>query len=145
MSQEISCGFEFITTPDLQGCLTEALQVNYSFIVSPLIHPRFTRQHSSSSAKVGGFTRSDMILSPQDWTTRVVGRLSQHWDVDVESPVVRQRNEDCLSEELGYCKGLGLPAILLPLHGIESNNLARIILSYYETRQVPTGKQTLYL
>lgn len=133
MSQEISCGFEFITTGDLQGCLTEAMQCNYSFIVAPVIHPRFTRQLSASSAKVCGFTRSDMVLSPQDWTTRVVGRISQ-WDVDVESPVVRQRHSDCLIEELNYCKGLGLPAIMLPLHGKESNNLARIILSYYETR-----------
>lgn len=133
-SRDISCGFEFITTPNLQECLTEALQNNYSYIVAPLIHPRFTRQHSLSSNKVGGFTRSDMILSPSDWTTRIVGRISHSWNVDEEAPVVRRKHVDGFNEELSYCKGLGLPAIIIPLHGRDSNNLARVLLSYYESR-----------
>lgn len=131
--QDLSCGLEYNVTPDLQACLTEALESCYSFIVSPIVHPRF-RHNCSNSDRVGGFTRSDMVLSPQDWTSRVVGKLSPHLNVDSASPVARQRHEDCLHEELMYCKGLGLPAIMLHLHGKDSNNLARILLSYYEAR-----------
>lgn len=132
--QDISCGLEYSATPDLQACLTEGLQCSYSFIVTPIIHPRFSRHHCSHADRVGGFTRSDMVLSPQDWTSRVVGKLSPHLNVDSVSPIVRQRHIDCLNEELAYCKGLGLPAIMLHLHGKESNNLARILVSYYEAR-----------
>lgn len=136
MAQDISCGLEYVTAPDLQECLTEAMHNNYSFIVSPIVHPRFSRQHCSSSDRIGGFTRSDMVLSPQDWTTRIVGRLTPHLNVDCASSAARQRHEDWLNEELTYCKGLGLPAILLKLNGRECNNLARIILQYYETTYV---------
>ncbi|XP_026725879.1 protein arginine N-methyltransferase 5 [Trichoplusia ni] len=135
--QEISCGLEYISTPDLQACLTEALRCNYSFIVSPIVHPRF-RRPCSVAGKVGGFTRSDMILSPQDWTSRMVGKLSPYLDVDSSSPIVRQRHEDCLNEELNYCRGLGLPAIMLAVHGRNTNNLARILNSYYETSHHPS-------
>lgn len=132
--QDISCGLEYITTPDLQSSLTEALRCNYSFIVTSVIHPRFRRHHIRNASAIGGFTRSDMILSPQDWTSRLVAKLSPYINVDSQSPVVRQRHEDCLNEELLYCRGLGVPAIMLSLHSRETHNLSRILLSYFETR-----------
>ncbi|CAG9783121.1 unnamed protein product [Diatraea saccharalis] len=139
MSQpDISCGLEFSITSDLQACLTQALHSNFSFIVAPIVHPRFRRQHVLNSGKVGGFTRSDMILSPQDWTSRLVGKVSPYLNVDSEVSLVRQRHEDCLNEELSYCRGLGLPAIMLSLTSQKTNNLARIIQSYYENCHHPS-------
>lgn len=131
--QDISCGLEYVATSDLQACLTEALRSNYSFIISPVVHPRFRRPFTCA-AKVGGFTRSDMILSPQDWTSRMVAKVSPYLNPDSPSPVVRQRHQDCLSEELSYCKGLGVPAIMIPLHNSENNNLARLVQTHYENR-----------
>lgn len=134
MSQpDVSCGLDYITTSDLQACLTEGLHSNYSFIISPVVHPRFRRPFTSTG-RVGGFTRSDMVLSPQDWTSRMVAKVSPYLNPDCSSPLVRQRHQDCLNEELNYCKGLGVPAIILSLHGRESNNLARIVQSHYESR-----------
>lgn len=134
MSQlEISCGLEYTATSDLQACLTEALQCNYQFIVSPIVHPRFRRHYIAGAGSVGGFTRSDMILSPQDWNSRMVAKLSPYLDVDCTSPTVRKRHEDCLNEELGYCRGLGAPAIILSLHGRTTNNLARLLHAFYDT------------
>lgn len=135
--QDISCGLEYNTTSDLQACLIEALRSNYSFIISPVVHPRFRRPFSNP-ARVGGFTRSDMILSPQDWTSRMVAKISTYLNADSPSPIVRQRHQDCLSEELNYCKGLGVPAIMLSLHGKENNNLAKIVQTYYENSQHPS-------
>lgn len=140
MSQEISCGLEYISAPDLQACLTEALHCNYSFIVTPVVHPRFRRCYVSGLSKTGGFTRSDMVLSPQDWTSRIVAKLSSYIYVDSESTIVRQRHEDSLNEELSYCRGLGVPAIMLSLRSRRTNNLARILQSYYETRYVNKRK-----
>ncbi|CAH2100096.1 unnamed protein product [Euphydryas editha] len=131
--QEISCGLDYITAPDLQECLTEALHANFAFIVSSIVHPRFRRPILPSGGTVGGFTRSDMILSPQDWNSRIVGKISEYLDPDSPSPVVRQRHEDCLNEELSYCRGLGLPAIMLSLHSKNSSNLARNLSTYFET------------
>ncbi|CAK1599643.1 unnamed protein product [Parnassius mnemosyne] len=138
MSPDISCGLEYLITPDLQACLTEALHCNYSFIVTPVVHPRFRRPYVSSVSTVGGFTRSDMILSPQDWTSRIVAKISPYICVDSMSPVVRQRHEDCLNEELSYCRGLGVPAIMLPLRSSNTNNLARILQTYNETSHHPS-------
>ncbi|XP_063539976.1 protein arginine N-methyltransferase 5 [Cydia strobilella] len=136
--QEVSCGLEYVVAPDLQGSLTEAFHANYSFIVTPVVHPRFRRHHIADGNRVGGFTRSDMILSPQDWTSRIVGRLSPYLNVDSPNDVVRQRHEDCMNEELSYSKGLGLPALLVTVHGENSHNLARNLLSYLENSHHPT-------
>jgi type II protein arginine methyltransferase len=135
MSQlDISCGLEYPIVPDLQGCLTEALRCSYTFIVAPIVHPRFRRQHTGqNSGNSGGFTRSDMVLAPQDWTTRIVGKLSPYLNVDSVVPSVQQHHEDSLREELNYCRGLGLPAVILRMSGEKNNNLARIVQSYFES------------
>lgn len=131
--QEISCGLEYTATSDLQACLTEALQCNYQFIVSPIVHPRFRRHYIAGVGSAGGFTRSDMILSPQDWNSRMVAKLTPYLDVDCNSPMVRKRHEDCMNEELGYCRGLGVPAIILSLHGRETHNLARLLNTFFDS------------
>ncbi|CAG4924790.1 unnamed protein product [Colias eurytheme] len=136
--QEISCGLEYSLTPDIQECVTEALHANYSFIVTPIIHPRFRRSFLGNRTAVGGFTRSDMILSPQDWTNRIVARVSPYLNVDSQSPLVQQRHEDCLNEELFYCRGLGVPAIMISLNSKNNVNLARILQTYQETSHHPT-------
>ncbi|KAJ8736847.1 hypothetical protein PYW07_000118 [Mythimna separata] len=131
MSQKnISCGLDYKSTPNLPACLTEALRCGYSFIITPIVHPRFRRP---CSGFVGGFTRPEMILAPKDWTTAIVGRLSPYLNVDSRSSGVRERHEACLIEELSYCYGLILPAIMLSVHGRESYNLARILNSFFET------------
>ncbi|KAJ0181084.1 hypothetical protein K1T71_003169 [Dendrolimus kikuchii] len=43
-----------------------------------------------------------------------------------------------MMEELHYCRGLGLAAVMLPLRGINSNNLARLFQTYHETSHHPT-------
>ncbi|VVC91823.1 unnamed protein product [Leptidea sinapis] len=130
--QEISCGLEYAITPDLQMCIAEAIQAKYAFIVTPIIHPRYRRPFLLKN-RVGGFTRSDMILSPQDWTTRIVARISPYIDVDANTSVVKRRHEDCLIEELQYCRGVGVPAIMLNIRSKNNVNLARILHTFQET------------
>lgn len=142
MAHDISCGLEYIGTPDLQSCLTEAMRCSYSFIVTPVVHPRFRRHHIRGHGSIGGFTRSDMIMSPQDWATRLVAKISPYLEVDSQSPVVRQWHEDCLVEELSYCRGLCVPAVMLSLHSRETRNLARILCSFLESRLVQKYKRT---
>lgn len=131
--QDISCGLEYMTTSDLEACLTETLRSYYSFMVCPIVHPRFRRHYVSGAGCIGGFTRSDMIISPQDWTSRMVVKLSPYLNVDSKSPIVQKRHEDCLNEELNYCRGVGVPAIMLSLHGRDSQNLARILTTFNAT------------
>ncbi|XP_022115769.1 protein arginine N-methyltransferase 5 [Pieris rapae] len=136
--QDISCGLEYSLTPDIQECVSEALHANYSFIVTPLIHPRFRRPYLPHRIPAGGFTRSDMILSPQDWTNRIVARVSPYLTVDAPSPVVQKRHEYYLQEELLYCRGLGVPAVMISLHSKHNTNLAKILQTYQETSNFPT-------
>lgn len=62
-----------------------------------------------------------------DWNTLVVGKLSPWIDVDCEDPTLRQQSELTLTQELQYCTHLGLPAVMLSLHGPNHVNLARLL------------------
>lgn len=137
MAQEdLSCGLDYCLTPDIQKSVSTALTNGYAFVVLPIVHPRFKRHYIVGNTAVGGFTRSDLLLSSQDWNIRIVGKLSSHLDVDSPALNARQLHEDCMIEELNYCRGLRLPAVMLKLKGIENNNLARILQSYFSMRYV---------
>lgn len=135
MSRELSCGLEYSIVNDLATSVSETLFNSYSFIVFPVIHPRFKRNYCAGNSNVKAFTRSDMLLTPQEWTTRVVGKISSHLDVDVPSPIVRAQHEDCFTEELAYCRGLGLPAVMFNLRSEKTTNLARLLHTHFNSCQ----------
>lgn len=130
---EFSCGLEYSVTPDLRACLLEALRAKYAFIILPVVLPRFRWSHLSSDGAVPGFIRSE-ILSPKDWNNTIVARVSDYYDLDSRSQVVRRRHEDCLRAELAYCRHLGLSTVMLTLHSRNVNNLARNLQSHLESR-----------
>lgn len=56
-------------------------------------------------AKTGlvlGGRRADTVLTPHEWYTKVIGKLSGKYDVDSPNEVVRRRDERALEEELQF-------------------------------------------
>ena len=83
-----------------------------------------------ASRRPGPLTRSDLFLPSSDWGSLVVGRASYTINVDSKIQHVRHNSEARLLQELKYASHLGLPAVMVTLHGRNHFNLARIVSNY---------------
>ena len=83
-----------------------------------------------ASRRPGPLTRSDLFLPSSDWGSLVVGRASYTIDVDSKIQHARHNSEARLLQELKYASHLGLPAVMVTLHGRNHFNLARIVSNY---------------
>lgn len=134
-SQRLSCGLDCPNLPDLFDGLANVDQLQYSFVCMPVVHPRLRRKFKPGGAsELTAFTRSDMLLDPGDWSSRIVARLSPYLCPDSPIDCVRRQHEDTLNEELNHCKGLGISTVMLTLTGAKNTNLARIIASHLSNR-----------
>lgn len=129
--KRMSCGVEYASVPQLNEQLYSATNVGYHFIVIPFVHPRYKRELISGKAfdRQEPLSRSDLILTSQDWNRLVVGKLSTYLEVDSEVEHVRKTSEAVFLQELEFASHLSLPAILLPLHPGNNLNLAKILYS----------------
>lgn len=133
-NQHVSCGRDLVCVPDISNSLQMASYSGFDFIAMPIVHPRFKREYIEGKAKdrEGAFTRPDLILSSQDWSSLVVGKLSSWIQADSPDEVVRKNSEGALMEELLYGAHLSLPALMVPLNGPECVNLSRCLLSHLQ-------------
>lgn len=129
--KRMSCGLDYTAVPQLNEQLYSATNVGYHFIVIPFVHPRYRRELISGKCKnrEEPLTRSDLVLTSQDWNRLVVGKLSPYLEIDCEVEHVRKQSEAVFLQELEFASHLSLPAILLPLHSSKCMNMARILNS----------------
>ena len=69
-------------------------------------------------------------MASSDWSSLVVGRVSPTIDVDSKVHQIRVNSEARLIEELRYASHLGMPAVMVQLHGENHTNLARIVSNH---------------
>ncbi|KAI3470085.1 hypothetical protein Pfo_026748 [Paulownia fortunei] len=60
------------------------------------------------------FVGSDLVLSPSQWSSHVVGKISSWIDLDSEDETVRKDSEIALKQEIAWASHLSLQACLLP-------------------------------
>jgi len=128
--RRVSCGLEQSHVPDLTSILQISSESCYDFITIPIVNPRYERefdQEKPASQRPGPLTFSDLMLSSNDWSSLVVGRLGASIDVDSKVEHIRRNSEERLAQELRYASHLGLPAVMVTLQGPHHTNLARII------------------
>ncbi|XP_054721089.1 protein arginine N-methyltransferase 5-like isoform X2 [Uloborus diversus] len=129
--EHVSCGLSYHNVTDIYDALGNASQSGYTFIVTPIAHPRFRREFLGGKAhqRQGAFTRSDLVLSSHDWSNLIVGKISP-W-INLDSPVLeaRQNSERALEQEMNYAAHLCLPAIVISLRDSNCVNLARHVYS----------------
>lgn len=133
MVRRVSCGLEMAAVPELQTLITSTAESGFDFITIPIVNPRFEREFQldkPASARTGPLTRSDLLLASSDWGSLVVGRVSPTIDTDSPLPTVRANSEARLAQEMKYASHLGLPAIMVRLHGREHTNLARLVSNH---------------
>lgn len=106
------CGVEVGFSDDIQNALAFALGGQFDFIAASLTDPNYR----PSEGKPGPppFAGSDLVLSPSQWSSHVVGKMSPWIDLDSPDELARQDAEVTLKQELSWATHLSLQACLLP-------------------------------
>jgi protein arginine N-methyltransferase 5 len=118
-----SIGGEPFPCTSLQNILTICRDSNLAFAIVPLVHPRLERDSYDTLKRANPplerpLTRSDYLLSSQQWSTLIVGKIST-WiglGIDNNNSNMKQRQhcEVALREEFALASHLSVPAVLCP-------------------------------
>uniref|UniRef100_T1JI27 Protein arginine N-methyltransferase n=1 Tax=Strigamia maritima TaxID=126957 RepID=T1JI27_STRMM len=125
--RRLICGLDFNSVTDINNVLSNTTLSGFDYVACPIVHPRFRREFEDGKPKNRScaFTRSDMLLTSQDWGSLIVGKVSPYLQLDSEVESVRKNSEEALEQELLYASHLGLPAVLLQVWSGQCVNLAR--------------------
>ncbi|URE48004.1 PRMT5 arginine-N-methyltransferase [Musa troglodytarum] len=116
-SESRYCGVETEFHDDMPHLLTESLSGGFDFIVAPLIDPSYRPScmtNGGSGSSVLPVAASDLILSPSQWSSHVVGKISSWIDLDSDDEKVRLDSEITLKQEIAWASHLSLQACILP-------------------------------
>ncbi|CAL9118777.1 unnamed protein product [Musa acuminata var. zebrina] len=116
-SESRYCGVETEFHDDMPHLLTESLSGGFDFIVAPLIDPSYrpsSMSNGGSGSLVLPVAASDLILSPSQWSSHVVGKISSWIDLDSDDEKVRLDSEITLKQEIAWASHLSLQACILP-------------------------------
>lgn len=126
------CGVETEFDDDIPNLLSFNISSGgFDFVVCPLMNPTY-RPSSMESDDRGScvlpFAGSDLVLSPSQWSSHVVGKVSSWIDLDSEDETLRMDSEITLKQEIAWASHLSLQACLLPApRGTSCANYARCI------------------
>eukprot|EP01121_Diplochlamys_sp_Union-15-3_P004431 TRINITY_DN1457_c0_g1_i1.p1 TRINITY_DN1457_c0_g1~~TRINITY_DN1457_c0_g1_i1.p1 ORF type:complete len:617 (+),score=84.84 TRINITY_DN1457_c0_g1_i1:91-1941(+) len=117
--QGVKVGVLRYCVPDLSNAVHELTDKQLDFICVPLAHPRFERRLTKVSGNTLSrqlpFTRSDVLLGSNHWSTVIVGMISPWISFDDSDLQVNlSNNRLALDEEISWAKHLSLSAILIP-------------------------------
>ncbi|PKU63943.1 protein arginine N-methyltransferase 5 isoform X1 [Dendrobium catenatum] len=111
------CGVETDFIDDMPHVLTHNLSGGFDFVVAPLVDPSYRPSFPTNSASEGfvlPVAASDLIVSPAQWSSHVVGKISSWIDLDSEDEKLRMDSETALKQEISWASHLSVQACLLP-------------------------------
>ncbi|OIV96519.1 hypothetical protein TanjilG_07911 [Lupinus angustifolius] len=125
------CGVETEFNDDMPHVLAFNLSsAGFDFVIAPLMDPAYRPslvQKDIFGSAVLPFAGSDLVLSPSQWSSHVVGKISPWLDLDSEDEILRLDSETTLKQEISWASHLSLQACLLPApKGTTCANYARI-------------------
>ncbi|XP_022754394.1 protein arginine N-methyltransferase 1.5 [Durio zibethinus] len=131
-SESRYCGVETEFDDDVPRLLSFNLSSGgFDFVVAPLMDPTYRpslMEVDSDSSHVLPFAGSDLVLSPSQWSSHVVGKISPWIDLDSEDEILRMDSETTLKQEIAWATHLSLQACLLPSpKGSSCANYARCV------------------
>ncbi|PIA44062.1 hypothetical protein AQUCO_01800245v1 [Aquilegia coerulea] len=129
-SESRYCGVETDFNEDMPRLLDFNFSAGFDFLLTPLMNPTYRPSlvATGSEAAVLPFAGSDLVLSPAQWSSHVVGKISSWIDLDSEDEVLRQDSETVLRQEIAWASHLSLQACLLPSpRGTSCGNYARCV------------------
>ncbi|XP_019415724.1 PREDICTED: protein arginine N-methyltransferase 1.5-like [Lupinus angustifolius] len=126
------CGIETDFNDDMPHVLDFNLSsAGFDFVIAPLMDPAYRPslvQKGSLGSVVLPFAGSDLVLSPSQWSSHVVGKISSWIDLDSEDETLRIDSETTLKQEISWASHLSLQACVLPApKGTTCANYARCV------------------
>ncbi|GAB2222938.1 hypothetical protein Droror1_Dr00017070 [Drosera rotundifolia] len=130
-SESRYCGVETEFSDDVPQLLEFNINGGFDFVVAPLMDPTYRPSLRTELDKISGalpVAGSDLVLSPSDWSSRVVGKVSSWIDLDAGNEVLRRDSETTLKQEIAWASHLSVQACLLPTpRGLSCANYARCV------------------
>ncbi|XP_021898096.1 protein arginine N-methyltransferase 1.5-like [Carica papaya] len=117
-SESKYCGVETDFDDDVPAVLSFNLSAGgFDFVLAPLMDPTYRpslREEDIHGSRALPFAGSDLVLSPSQWSSHVVGKISSWIDLDSEDEVLRMDSETTLKQEIAWASHLSIQACLLP-------------------------------
>ncbi|KAG8642367.1 hypothetical protein MANES_12G085100v8 [Manihot esculenta] len=131
-SESRYCGVETEFNEDIPQLLSYNISSGgFDFVVAPLMDPTYRPSlvgKDTGRSFVLPFAGSDLVLSPSQWSSHVVGKISSWIDLDSEDETLRKDSETTLNQEIAWANHLSLQACLLPCpKGASCANYARCV------------------
>ncbi|XP_037494442.1 protein arginine N-methyltransferase 1.5 [Jatropha curcas] len=133
-SESRYCGVETEFDNDMPQLLSFNLSSGgFDFVLAPLMNPTYRPSLMEKGKTCGGscvlpVAGSDLVLSPSQWSSHVVGKISSWIDLDSEDETLRMDSEITLKQEIAWANHLSLQACLLPSpKGASCANYARCV------------------
>ncbi|KAG8058083.1 hypothetical protein GUJ93_ZPchr0002g25818 [Zizania palustris] len=107
------CGVEVLDFPsgeELPAVLSQSLSSAFDFLLAPLVDPGYR----PAPGAVLPVAASDLVLSPSQWSSHIVGKVSKWIDLDSEDEQLRLDSEVTLKQEIAWASHLSLQACVLP-------------------------------
>eukprot|EP01096_Ripella_sp_DP13-Kostka_P012183 TRINITY_DN5029_c0_g1_i1.p1 TRINITY_DN5029_c0_g1~~TRINITY_DN5029_c0_g1_i1.p1 ORF type:complete len:609 (+),score=201.74 TRINITY_DN5029_c0_g1_i1:20-1846(+) len=127
MSERLSVGLEPLFVSDIEEVMKDMKKQGFDFVVVDLSHPRNRRSQGLQVEHMEPFTRSDKLLSSNEWGSQVIGKLSDWISPDSPFPHVRRNSEMVIKQEMAWASHLGLPAVMAPEPQEPFGNWSRLI------------------
>ncbi|KAI5586964.1 hypothetical protein BDE02_06G246900 [Populus trichocarpa] len=127
-SQSRYCGVETEFNDNVPQLLNFNLFTSaFDFVVASLMNPSY-RPSLLEKDGVLPFAASDLVLSPSQWSSHVVGKISSWIDLDSEDETLRTASETTLKQEIAWANHLSIQACILPSpKGASCVNYARCV------------------
>ncbi|KAK9097651.1 hypothetical protein Syun_024696 [Stephania yunnanensis] len=111
------CGVETEFNEDMPLALSSNLSSGFDFLLCPLVNGSQLSALSIESLAQSAllpFAGSDLVLTPSQWSSHVVGKVSSWIDLDSDDELLRLDSETTLKQEIAWASHLSLQACLLP-------------------------------
>ncbi|EYU29151.1 hypothetical protein ABFS82_05G121400 [Erythranthe guttata] len=116
-SESRYCGVETDFDDDMPNLLSLNIHGGFDFVVATLMDPNYRPSlvdECTSRSTALPFAGSDLVLTPSQWSSHVVGKVSSWIDLDSEDETLRKDSEIALKQEIAWASHLSLQACLLP-------------------------------
>lgn len=119
---------------DLQSGLIQARNIGCNGLITSIVNPQFTRKFQNDTDPHGlghtRFTRSDLLLDPNSWASKVVVKLTESIDCDSTVETVRKYGESVIRQEMAFAQHVSnVGCITLKVNGTDTQNLAAVVAS----------------
>lgn len=118
---------------DIQNVIEKAKKAGYNRIICDIKCPQLSmHENRQSNDRTNVFTRSDLLLSAEQWRTNSILKIGDCKDCDSKDTFVWKQSNQTVKQEIEYAKHLDeLACIIVPLKSDESSNLARQLVQQF--------------